>query len=112
VGSNMARDETGEIRTNGNANGAGCVLIMLTINVLLMGLLSFSFSHGPYSSPEQETWYRYGSIGFLLAGAVLPAIAFWLGARRTQWAVVALTVWMFAALIAWFGYALLSGGGM
>jgi fatty acid desaturase len=85
---------------------------MLAINALLIGLLAFSFSHGPYSSREQELWYRYGSIGFLIAGAILPVIALWFGALRSQWAVIALTTWMIIVLIACFLYALFSGGGV
>ena len=73
-------------------SGTGCLLVMLGINALLIGLLAFSFSHGPYSSRGQELWYRYGSIGFLVAGAVLPALALWLGALRSRWAIIALTV--------------------
>lgn len=85
---------------------------MLGINALLIGLLAFSFSHGPYSSREQELWYRYGSIGFLIAGAVLPAVALLLGAARYQWAVIALIMWMLAILMACFVYAMFSGGGV
>lgn len=93
-------------------SGTGCMLVMLGINTLMIGLLAFSFSHGPYSSQEQELWYRYGSIGFLIAGAVLPAIALRLGVLRRQWAIIALSVWMIAVFIACFIYTLFSGGGV
>lgn len=86
--------------------------MVLGINALLIGLLAFSFAWGPYSSPQQELWYRYGSIGFLLAGAVLPATALWLGAMRSQRAIVAIIVWMIAVLAACVVYAFLSGGGV
>lgn len=88
------------------------MLVVLAINAVLIGLLAFSFSHGPYSSQEQELWYRYGSIVFLVAGVILPAIALCFGAMRFQWAVIALTVWMIAVLAAALIYAFFSGGGV
>ncbi len=97
---------------NEKSGSSGCALVMIGINALLIGLLAFSFSQGPYSSREQELWYRYGSIGFLLAGAAFPAIALWLGAKRFQWAIVALTGWMIAILMACFVYAMASSGGV
>lgn len=93
-------------------NGVGCMLMMLGINTLIIGLLAFSFSHGPYSIQDQERWYRYGSIVFLIAGSVLPAIVLRLGALRRQWAIIALSVWMIAVFIACFIYVLFSGGGV
>ena len=85
---------------------------MLVINGLLMGLLALGFTQGPYSSREQELWYRYGSMAFLLGGAVLPAVALLLGANRRPWAIILLTVWMVAALFAFLVYAFYSGGGV
>jgi hypothetical protein len=85
---------------------------MLGINALLIGLAALSFSQGPYSSTEQELWYRYGSLGFLLGGAIIPAIALLSGARRSALAITLLTAWMFAALFGFLIYAFYSGGGV
>lgn len=92
--------------------GSGCLVAILGINGLLMGLFALGFSQGPYSSQEQELWYRYGSISFLLGGAVLPGFALLLGAKRAPWAVISLTVWMVAALCAFAVYVFHSGGGV
>lgn len=102
----------GEARVKDRRGGVGCLLTILVINALLMGRFSLGFTQGPYSSREQELWYRYGSIGFLLGGAVLPAFALLLGAKRTSWAIVSLTVWMVAALFAFVVYMFYSGGGV
>lgn len=88
------------------------MLVVLGVNALLTGLLALSFSHGPYSSREQEIWYRYGSVALMLAGAIFPALAASLGALRSQWAVVALIMWMLATLAVTIVYAVLSGGGV
>ena len=85
---------------------------MLAINGALMGLFATSFTQGPYSSTEQELWYRYGSLAFVLGGAVLPAAAILLGINRWPWAIDALTAWMVAALFAFLMYAFFSGGGV
>ncbi len=92
--------------------GFGCAATLVGINGLLMGLLALAFARGPYSSLEQELWYRYGSLGFVLIGAVLPAVALMLGVRRSQWGLVALVLWMIATLFAFVVYALRSGGGV
>jgi hypothetical protein len=91
--------------------GIGCAWALLGVNALLMGLLAASSATGPYSTSEQELWYRYGSLGFLLAGAVLPAIALF-AARRSRWVVIVSTSWMFAVLLAFAWYAMMSGGGV
>ena len=94
------------------APGAGCAVAMAALNCLLMGFVASGFAFGPYSSWEQEVWYRYGSIGFLLCGAILPAVALALGARRFEGANIALTLWMILALCAFLTYGFLSGGGV
>src|SRR5437764_11800704 len=83
--------------------GIGCAWALLGINAVLMGVLAASFAQGPYSSSEQELWYRYGSLGFFLAGAALPAIALFAG-RRSRCVVIASTAWMLITLLAfaWF----------
>jgi hypothetical protein len=92
--------------------GSGCAFSMLAVNAVLLGLLASSFSQGPYSSFGQEAWYRFGSIGFLLSGAVLPGIALLFGAKRSRGVTIALTIWMMVTLFACLGYALHSGGGV
>jgi hypothetical protein len=77
-----------------------------------MGLLAWSFTQGPYYSHRQEVWYRYGSLAFLFAGALLPAAALLLGAYRSRRAVGLLMKWMTATLLTGFVYACLSGGGV
>jgi hypothetical protein len=91
--------------------GIGCAWTLLGINAVLMGLLAASFVQGPYSSNEQELWYRYGSLGFFLAGAALPAIALF-AARRSRWIIVASTAWMLVCLLAFAWFAMMSGGGV
>ena len=90
----------------------GCATAALALNTVLMGLLALSFGSGPYSSREQEIWYRYGSLGFLLIGAILPAFALALGARRSPALSTALAFWMVAVLFAFIYYAMMSGGGV
>jgi hypothetical protein len=85
---------------------------VIALNTVLMGFLASSFARGSYSSWGQEVWYRYGSLGFLLFGAILPALALVSGARRSPRLIIALTVWMLAALFFCFYYALMSGGGV
>lgn len=62
----------------------GCVWSMLGVNAVIIGLLTLSYTQGPYSSWEQELWYRYGSLAFLSGGVILPAIAMLLGASRSR----------------------------
>jgi hypothetical protein len=85
---------------------------MLCVNALIMGLTAVSFSRGPYSSWGQELGYRYYSIGFLLVGAILPAIALGSVARRWAWTNALLTAWMFAAFVLFMGYIMQAGGGV
>jgi hypothetical protein len=91
--------------------GIGCAWTLLIVNTLLIGLLTASFVQGPYSSSEQELWYRYGSLGFFSAGAALPAIALF-AARRLRWVVIASTVWMLMVLVGFAWFAMMSGGGV
>jgi protein-S-isoprenylcysteine O-methyltransferase Ste14 len=91
--------------------GIGCAWALLVVNTALMGLFAVSFVKGPYSSSEQELWYRYGSLSFFLAGAALPAIALF-AARRSRWVVIASTVWMLTVLLGFAWFAMMSGGGV
>jgi hypothetical protein len=91
--------------------GIGCAWILLSVNAVLMGLTATSFVQGPYSSSEQEHWYRYGSLGFFLAGAALPAIALF-AARRSRLVVIASKAWMLTLLLAFAWFAMMSSGGV
>jgi hypothetical protein len=102
----------GQAGVTNKPGGAGCVLSMIVVNALILGAFALSFAQGPYSSREQELWYRYGSIGFVLLGAILPALALVLGIDRSRAATTALTAWMVATLLAFTFYALLSSGGV
>ncbi len=102
----------GDVGLNNKRKGLGCAMTLAGVNTLLMGLLALGFATGPYSSQDQEIWYRYGSLGFLLGGAILPAAALLSGARRSPALIIALTVWMLAALVSWAAYAFNSGGGV
>ncbi|MGB3167322.1 MAG: hypothetical protein WBA68_11160 [Alteraurantiacibacter sp.] len=104
----MSPKDAGE---QNRVDGIGCAWFLLGVNALLMGLLAASFGQGPYSSAEQELWYRYGSLSFFVAGAVLPAVALF-AFRRLRWVVLASTAWMLAVLLAFVWFAMMSGGGV
>ena len=76
-----------------SAKGRGCSVTLACFNVAAMGLLASSFAFGPFSSAGQEFWYRYGSIGFLLLGAIIPAGALLFGTRRYPAVTTGATVW-------------------
>jgi hypothetical protein len=90
---------------------SGCALTVLVVNAALIGVLTASFTQGPYSSPEQELWYRYGSLGFFIAGVTVPAIVLFAG-RKSRVVVGASVAWMSATLVAFLYYATMSGGGV
>jgi hypothetical protein len=91
--------------------GIGCSWALLALNLVLMGLAASSFAQGPYSSIQQELWYRYGSLGLLLAGALLPAFALIYGRHSFKIAAAA-SVWMILTLLAFVWFAMMSGGGV
>jgi len=65
-----------------------------------MGLTVVSFAYGPpYEGHEQELWYRYGSAGFLLIGAIVPAVVILSAIGKQVGTVPLLTLWMFVALL-------------
>ena len=92
--------------------GLGCTVALTTINASVMGMLALSFAKGSYSSPEQEHWYRYGSLGFLLIGVFLPLLAILSRRDRSKRFVENVNVWMVCALVGCFVYAYRSGGGI
>jgi len=94
------------------AKGRGCAVTLACFNVAAMGLLASNFAPGPFSSAGQELWYRYGSIGFLLLGAIIPAGTLFFGARRYPAVIAVATLCMFAIWLPFAGYLIMSGGGM
>jgi len=101
-----------EAGSTDKAQGLGCAIAVIGLNIVLMSLLASTFVRGPFSDWRQEVWYRGGSLGFLLFGAVFPAVMLALGARRSRPSIIALTVWMLTVLVFWFAYTLRSGGGI
>jgi hypothetical protein len=89
----------------------GCALAMLGVNTVLIGLATVSFTQGPYSSREQEFWYRYGSLAFFVAGSILPGIALFAD-RRSRVVIGASIAWMAATFLAFVRYAMMSSGGV
>lgn len=108
----MSGREPGDGRHVVQGGGIGCVIALIALNALLMGLLVSAFAFGQYSSVGQEIWYRYGSLGFLFGGAIMPAVALALGARRSPVFMLILMPWMLVALFAFCVYAMMSGGGV
>lgn len=81
--------------------------------MLLMGSFALSTVWGPYSSTEQEFWYRWIPLSFLLAGAVLPGIGLSVSRKPVGLGVItAAIVWLLIALMAFTGFAMMSGGGV
>lgn len=105
-----AETGAGQAGMTGKPSGTGCMATVLGVNALILGLMAFSMSQGPHYNHEQEIWYRYGSLGFLLSGVILPSIALLLGASRSRAAIIALTAWMIATLIAAVIYGAMSSG--
>jgi hypothetical protein len=104
----MTTQKEGEQNRRG---GIGCAWALLGVNTLLIGLLTASMVQGPYSSTEQELWYRYGSLSFFLAGAVLPAIALF-AFRLSRALIVVSTAWMAIILLAFVVFGMMSSGGV
>lgn len=90
---------------------SGCSSTILVVNIVVIGFLTVAMAQGPYSSREQELWYRYGSLGFLISGVVLPA-AVLLIIRRSRTTVGFLTAWMAAVLLGFTWFLAMSGGGV
>ena len=76
-----------------------------------MGALAFSFVQGPYSSAQQEFWYRWVSLAFLLFGAVIPALVAFKGSRRLIGLQKLLLIWLVVSLLGFCSYVGMSGGG-
>jgi hypothetical protein len=107
----QSADVTEKIGPTNRIEGIGCAWALLGINTVLIGLLTASFVQGPYSTNEQELWYRYGSLGFFMAGVVLPAIVLF-SVRRSRWLVIASTAWMLLALLGFVWFGMMSSGGV
>ena len=91
--------------------GIGCAPTALAVNTLLTGLVTASFAQGPYSSAEQELWYRYGSLAFFVGGTILPGAALFTW-RHSRWVLGACVAWMAASFVAFVWYVMMSGGGV
>ena len=91
--------------------GVGCAVALAILNLVLMGIVAVSFSQGPYSSLEQEQWYRHRSLAFLVLGAIVPFAVLYIG-RKNPLTVAATTIWMAGALLLFVGYVMYSGGGV
>jgi hypothetical protein len=74
---------------------------MPAFNALIIGVVAMAVSSGPYSSRQQELWYRYGSLALLTGGAVLPALALLFGAYRSRQLTGALVAWSMSGGGAW-----------
>ena len=90
--------------------GLGCAVALAILNLVLMGIVAVSFSQGPYSSLEQEQWYRHRSLAFLVLGALVPIVVLYFG-RKKPMLVATTTTWMAGALLLFVGYLMYSGGG-
>lgn len=85
---------------------------LVAINAVIIGLFTFSFAQGPYSSGEQELWYRWISIAFLIGGVLLPAGLVFLRPQSAKRISVAINIWMVTTLFAFFPYLMFLGGGL
>ena len=90
----------------------GCATVFVVVNGLFTGLVALSFGTGPYSSWNQELYYRYASMALFIFGAILPGIMLFVYGRRSAWAAKASVVWMFVVMVGFFSYVLTSGGGV
>ena len=86
--------------------------LLLGINIVVMGLFTLLFVQGPFSSFEQEVWYRYGSIGFFLIGAAIPLCAVIFARSYVRRHSLATNITLSATTITYLGYLLFSGGGV
>lgn len=93
------------------AGNVGDAWTMLVVNVIFIGFLATSMVQGPYSSHEQEVWYRYGSICFFIAGVIFPAVVLFV-MRQSRLIVVSANVWMFAILLGFVLFGAMSSGGV
>ena len=109
----MERDDPSHVTEQaGQPEGLGCAAAITAINLFLMGGLAIMLSGGPYSSAGQEAWYRGGSIGFLIFGAIIPIGALFYISRKKRGSVFAVAIWAIAALAALICYVFMSGGGV
>ena len=102
---------SGEDPVNIQKARAGCAFAMLAFNTVVIGFTAASFAQGPYSSFEQELWYRYGSLAFFIVGCLFPAVMLF-AFRRPLWILAGSVGLMLVSLLMFFGYAIMSGGGV
>lgn len=85
---------------------------LLAVNAVVMGFFTFSFAQGPYSSVEQELWYRWVSIAFFVGGVVFPAGLAAIRPLTVKRNRMAMNIWLAITLFAFFAYLFSSGGGV
>lgn len=86
--------------------------ILVAINAVIIGLFTFSFTQGPYSSGEQELWYRWISLAFLVGGVLLPAGLVFLRRQSAKRVSAAVNIWLVTTLFGFLAYLMFSGGGV
>ena len=84
---------------------------MLGFNTILIGLVTFDFTQGPYSSSAQEFWYRDISIALFVFGSAIPAIMLWVSPRSLIVVRLALGL-MLATFVVFVWYGMNVGGGV
>lgn len=85
---------------------------LVGINAVVMGWLTLSMVRGPFSSFEQELWYRYGSLAFFFLGVVLPVVAMVLFRAKVLRFAAPVNVWLIAIMVGFVVYLTSSGGGV
>ena len=80
-------------------------------NTILIGLVTFNFAQGPYSSDAQEFWYRHISIALFVVGSAIPAIMLWAAPRSLVVVRIALGL-MLATFVVFVWYGMNAGGGV
>ena len=85
---------------------------MVVVNFVTIGLIALSFAQVRYSSLSQELWYRYGSLGLLVVGAIAPAVLILVRTPRSRSGMALLTAWVIAIFFVSWIYAMYSSGGM
>ncbi|WP_184075041.1 hypothetical protein [Sphingomonas prati] len=93
------------------AKGVGDVWTMLIVNAIFIGFCVALIEQLPFQSREQEFWYRCGSLGLIMAGVVLPAVAIYT-IRQSRLVVFCLNAWMSAILIGLLGCGMMLSGGV
>lgn len=84
---------------------------MLIANGIVLGFLAAATFTASYSGRGQDIWYRFGFLGLLILGVVLPAAAL-LILRQSRMVIRLSNAWMFAVLIGSLYFGAISSGGV